>query len=351
MSCNNTFLKNAPCAKSIGGIKRVWWANFEDIAVVYDWDDAPNFLKHFNPNIISGLYFYPNRRFYELVTKPDKVTITENITVDETVGNDTTTTEIVIKQSDMLSEAVKQLKQSANSEYVFMFEDMQGRYFIYGLDKPVKLSSATVEGGNVIGDFNGGTFTFTCEGVLSRFWTKYEAENGDWTAKYINVKKLLNNQYELREWGLNNASYDGDINFLTNINFTSEGVKITFNLDDNQFQPGHIDKFYFSEMLTTPSEIKFDNDTMYNIVSYYLNKGVDFKDKKEFTAVYSGDGVNHFTIGFTDATSGDGDICLIEDLPMSKLFIFKGDVSFNRGIGQAEIEDIITIKQILYLPQ
>lgn len=349
MSCNNVYLKNAPCAKSIGGIKRVWWANFEDIAIVYDWDDTPNFVKQFNPNIISGLYFYPNRGFYELVTKPDKVTITENITVDESVGNDTTTTEIVIKQSDMLSEAVEQLKKSANSEYVFMFEDMQGRYFIYGLDKPVKLSSATVEGGNVIGDFNGGTFTFTCEGVLSRFWTKYEAETGDWTSKYINVKKLLNNQYELREWGLHNASYVGDKDFLTNINVTSEGVKITFNLDYNQFQRGHIDNFYISEMLTTPEEIKFDNDTMYDVVRYYLNKGVDFKDKKEFTAVYSGDGENHFTISFTDGTGG-GDLCEITDLPQSKLFIFKGDASFNRGIGQGEIEDIITIKQILYLP-
>ena len=350
MSCNNMFLNSTPCAKSIGGIKRVWWGHFEDIAVVYDWDDVPNFSEYFYPYIISGLYFYPNRRFYELVTKPDKVTITENITIDEAVGNDTTTTEIVIKQSDMLSDAVENLKKSANSEYVFMFEDMQGRYFVYGLDKPVKLSSATVEGGNVIGDFNGGTFTFTCEGVLSRFLTKYEAENGDWTSKYINVKKLLNNQYELREWGLNNADYDGDIDFLTNINMTADGVKITFNLDDNQYQAGHRDYIYFSEMMTTPSEIVFDNDTMYDITRYYYNKGVDFKDKKEFTAVYSGDGLNHFTIIFSDGSRG-GDLCEIIDLPMSKLFIFKGDVSFNRGTSQGTMEDIITIKQILYLPQ
>lgn len=349
MSCNNTFLKNTPCAKSIGGIKRVWWAYYESIALVYDWDDAPNFFQHFNPNIISGLYLYPNASFHELVTKSDKVTITENITVDETVGNDTTTTEIVIKQSDMLSEAVEELKQSANSEYVFMFEDMQGRYFIYGLDKPVKLSSATVESGNVIGDFNGGTFTFTCEGVLSRFWTKYEAENGDWTNAYINVKKLLNGEYQLSKFNLNNAGFNGDIDFLTNINETSEGVKITFNFDDNRIQPGHIDMFYFSNMITTPSEIKFDNDTMYNITRYYYNKGVDFKDKKEFTAVYSGDGQNTFTIKF-DGGFSVNDLCEIYDLPQSKLFIFKGDVSFNRGTGQGEIEDIITIKQILYLP-
>lgn len=350
MSCNNMYLNSTPCAKSIGGIKRVWWANFEDIAIVYDYDDTPNFYEYFNPNVISGLYFYPNRRFFELVTKPDKVTITENITVDESVGNDTTTTEIVIKQSDMLSEAVEQLKKSANSEYVFMFEDMQGRYFIYGLDKPVKLSSATIEGGNVIGDFNGGTFTFTCEGVLSRFWTKYEAENGDWTSNYINVKKLLSGEYQLSEFILNNAGYDGDIDFMTAINETPTGVKITFNLDDNQLQIGHIDKFYFSEMETTPSEIKFDNDVMYNITRYYYNKGVEFKDKKEFTAVYNGDELNTLLIGFTDGSGNGGDLCEISDLPQSKMFIVKGDVSFNRGTGQGEIEDIITIKQILYLP-
>ena len=116
MSCNNTFLNSTPCAKSIGGIKRVWWTQYDSIAIVYDLDDAPNFVEFFNPNIISGLYFYENRRFYELVTKPDKVTITENITVDETVGNDTTTTEIVIKQSDMLSEAEQKYCKRMTSE-------------------------------------------------------------------------------------------------------------------------------------------------------------------------------------------------------------------------------------------
>ena len=58
MSCNNVYLNSTPCAKSIGGIKRVWWAYFEAIAVVYDWDDTPNFSEPFNPNIISGLYHF-----------------------------------------------------------------------------------------------------------------------------------------------------------------------------------------------------------------------------------------------------------------------------------------------------
>ena len=160
---------------------------------------------------------------------------------------------------------------------------------------------------------------------------------------------MLNNQYELRQFNLNNAGFAGEIDYMTVINETADGVKITFNLDDNQYRPMHVDRFSFSNMVTSPEVIEFDNDIMYNITRYYYNKGVDFKDKKEFTAVYSGDGVNGFTISFFDGTSG-GDLCEIYDLPQSKLFIFKGDVSFNRGINQGEIEDIITIKQILYLP-
>lgn len=349
MSCNNTFLYSTPCAKSIGGIKRVWWANFEDIAVVYDWDDAPNFFKDFNPNIISGLYFYPNGRFNELVTKPDKVTITENITVDETVGNDTTTTEIVIKQSDMLSESVEFLKQSANSEYVFLFEDMQGRYFIYGLDKPVKLSSATIEGGNVIGDFNGGTFTFTCEGVLSRFWTKYEAENGDYSSNYINVKMLLNGAYNLQmSYNLQQTVPTIDTGHGFNdihVTRSATQIDIILNFDDEHLQPGHEDRFWIKN--TFGENIWFDNDKMYKPISYYFKKGFDFEDKKEFTFIYQGDPTHELLLEFSDGVSSR-DLVSLEFNQNFKVIMFKGYITFKRSAEQGGNEDVFTINQIYY---
>lgn len=348
MSCNNTFLNSTPCAKSIGGIKRVWWTQYDSIAVVYDWDDVPNFLEQFYPNIISGLYFYQNRRFYELVTKPDKVTITENITVDETVGNDTTTTEIVIKQSDMLSEAVEQLKQSANSEYVFMFEDMQGRYFIYGLDKPVKLSSATVEGGNVIGEFNGGTFTFTCEGVLSRFWTKYEAENGDFTSNYIKIKDLLNDAYNLRmSENLQNTVPTIDIRHDFNdihVTRSATQIDIVLNFDDELLQPGHEDKFWINN---TRGEIWFDNDKMYKPISYYFKKGLDFEDKKEFSFIYQGEPTQELLIEFSDGISAR-DLASLEFVQNFKVIMLKGYVTFKKSEKQGRSEDVFTINQIYY---
>lgn len=349
MSCNNVYLNNSPCAKSIGGIKRGWYTHFGDIAFAMDFDDVPSTSQFFTPEAISGLYTTPSGCFFEFITKPDKVTITENITVDETVGNDTTTTEIVIKQSDMLSAAVEVFKKSANSEFVFLFEDMQGRYFIYGIDKPVKLSSASIESGNVIGDFNGGTFTFTTEGVLSRFWTKYEAENGDFTSNYINIKDLLNGHYSLH-WLHNlhnNVQVDTGYDFNeVQVNRTSTLIEIMLNFDDEHLQFGHEETFTIDN--TIGESLRFDNDNMYDIISYYHKKGINFEDKKEFIYIYQGDPTPEFMLVFFDGGS-IFNVASIEFKQNYKVVMFKGYVSFNRSVEQGGNEDVFTINQIWYI--
>lgn len=349
MSCNNDYLNNSPCAKSIGGIKRGWYAFFGDIAFAMNFDDIENTSKYFEPEAISSLYLKPSGHFYEFITKPDKVTITENITVDETVGSDTTTTEIVIKQSDMLSAAVAAFKKSASAEFVFLFEDMQGRYFIYGIDKPVKLSSATVESGNVIGDFNGGTFTFTTDGVLSRFWTKYEAENGDFSSNYINVKTLLNGGYNLKaSYNLQNTvptiDTGHDFNFI-DVTSSVAQIDIVLNFDDEHLQPGHQDRFYINN--TLGENIWFDNDEMYKPISYYFKKGLDFEDKKEFTFIYQGDPTQELLLEFSDGVSAR-DLASLEFNQNFKVIMFKGYVTFNRSAEQGGNEDVFTINQIYY---
>lgn len=350
MSCNNIYLKDSPCAKSIGGIKRGWYAFFGDIAFAIDWDDVENTSKYFKPEAISSLYLKTAGHFYEFITKPDKVTITENITVDETVGSDTTTTEIAIKQSDMLSEAVEVLKQSINSEFVFMFEDMQGRYFIYGLDKPVKLSSATVESGNVIGDFNGGTFTFTTDGVLSRFWTKYEAENGDFSSNYIKIKDLLNGAYNLQtSYNLQNTvptiDTGHDFHFIQ-VTRSATQIDIILDFDEEHLQPGHEDNFWINN--TFGEHIWFDNDKMYKPISYYFKKGLDFEDKKEFTFIYQGDPTHELLLEFSDGVSVRA-LASLEFGQNFKVIMFKGYITFKRSAEQVGNDDVFTINQILYL--
>ena len=240
MSCYNSFLYNNPCAKSIGGIKKMWYTFRDNLAAVMDYDDTYMGESGFSPHIIATLILKSNS-FAEVVSKPDAVTITENITVNEITNS--STTEITIKQSDMMSEAVESLKKAEFTEYVFLFEDMQGRYFLYGIDKPVILSSGTIESGNVIGDFNGGTFTFTTEGVLSRLWTKEEAETGDFSSSYVKVKELFQTS-KLKTFGdLSTLQFNTAYNFQdVKVTETINKVTIGLNFDANQYQKGHIDR-------------------------------------------------------------------------------------------------------------
>lgn len=350
MSCNKSYLTSNPCAKSIGGIKKMWYTFSDNIATVGDYDDVYIGEEGFTPRYIATLIL-KSGHFNEVVSKPDAVTITENITVNEIT--DSSTTEIIIKQSDMLTEAVKSLKESAFVEYVFLFEDMQGRYFLYGIDKPVTLSSATVESGNVIGDFNGGTFTFTTEGVLSRLWTKEEAETGDWTSNYVKVKELFQDT-KLRMINLTTLDYDtGHDFFVVKVNATSSNkVSIGVNFEDNQYQFGNKIEFRV-EMPTGDSKTlaMFDVDAMYDIVLYYYRKGLILTDKRKFKVVFdsrsSGNPMTDLMLNLYDGISTDG-ISTIEQIPSTYLIIMEGEVIFKRE--QQNDEDTVVINRFKYMP-
>lgn len=352
MSCNNKFLYSTPCAKSIGGIKKMWYTYSDSIATVMDYDDTYIGEETFNPRLIATLILEGNR-FEEVVSKPDAVTITENITVDETVGSNTTTTEITIKQSDMLSEAIDRLKESAFAEYVFLFEDMQGRYFLYGIDKPVKLSSGTVESGNVIGDFNGGTFTFTTEGVLSRLWTKEEAEEGTYTGYYVKVKELFQAP-KLRTVGnLTTIEIDTGYDFqVVKVKPTVNKISIGLNFNNNQYQLGHVDRFVLDfQNGNSETLAEFYNDEMYNVVEYYYRKGLILTDKRKFKVVFdSRNNDKPFDLLMLNFSSGVGteEIASIEKIPTTYLAIIEGEVIFKREKNNEE--DTVIINSIKYMP-
>lgn len=350
MSCNKSYLLSDPCAKSIGGIKKMWYTFKENIATVMDYDDVYIGEEGFNPRYIATLIL-DGGHFEEVVSKPDAVTITENITVNEIT--ESSTTEIVIKQSDMISLAIERLKESAFVEYVFLFEDMQGRYFLYGIDKPVTLSSATVESGNVIGDFNGGTFTFTTEGVLSRLWTKYEAENGDYTSNYVKVKELFQDTKLKRVGNLTSLDFDTGHDFsVVKVNATSSKVSIGVNFNDNQYQFGHRIEFRV-EMPNGNNKTlaMFDVDAMYDIVSYYYRKELTLTDKRQFKVVFdsrnSGAPMIDLMLNLYDGISTDG-ISTIEQIPSTYLIIMEGEVIFKREAQNDE--DTVVINSIKYMP-
>lgn len=147
MSCNTGFFNLDKCLKSIGGIKNMWVSPRLPLTYLNDgWN-------------YESIYFLGAAHEYaKLNIKDDSVSLTTEISVNDEVGNTSYTTNINIKQADLLA---NDLKQYANAELSVIFQDIQDRYYIVGYDNLCKLSTGSATSGAQLGDFNGVEVTLT----------------------------------------------------------------------------------------------------------------------------------------------------------------------------------------------
>ena len=307
MSCNNYITGFSKCKKSVGGIKRVWATGFDNIAI---WSDYDNNLSISDGCIgkISTLILKPNTRFNLLTEIADSVTLTTTITSDEGVGCETYANEVQVKIPDLYGNILESLAyDSYSSEYVFLFEDMQGRLFCIGLDNPIKLKQGSLESGTVIGDFNGGTLTFGNEGAISSLMTKYEAENGEWGSYYPKLSELT--QYSKLEEiynPLKNATVGGVTNGDLFINIHRETDTVVVDWGEIQ-EKVHSDHFSLmdnsiSNFSNIILNVENDSDRIHWICRQLIKKGIsNLVDKKNVTAVIDCRG---------STTNLDGDLAL-----------------------------------------
>lgn len=147
MSCNTGFFNLDKCLKSIGGIKNMWVS--PRLPLTYLSTDR-------NYDVI---YFLGAAHEYmKLNIKDDSVSLTTEINVNDEVGNTSYTTNINIKQADLLA---NDLKQYANAELSVIFQDIQDRYYIVGYDNLCKMTTGSATSGAQLGDFNGVEITLT----------------------------------------------------------------------------------------------------------------------------------------------------------------------------------------------
>lgn len=147
MSCNTGIFNLDKCLKSIGGIKNMWVS--PKLPLTY--------LK--TEHNYETIYFLGAAHEYsKLNIKDDSVSLTTEISVNDEVGNTSYTTNISIKQADLLA---NDLKQYADAELSVIFQDIQDRYYIVGYDNLCKLSTGSATSGAQLGDFNGVEITLT----------------------------------------------------------------------------------------------------------------------------------------------------------------------------------------------
>ena len=149
MSCTQTIAGIArDCSPSMGGIKRAWIANYDDVASVT-----------VTTNKISGITMQSSKTFKEFAFRKGTSSFTSTLNVDPANGVSYVSTEINLVFSKM--ETVKRVEVAALAvgELAIIVEDMNGILWYFGKEEPVVASAGDGQSGVARTDRNGYSIT------------------------------------------------------------------------------------------------------------------------------------------------------------------------------------------------
>lgn len=149
MSCSQTISGIArDCAPSMGGIKRAWIANYDDVTGVTVTDGK-----------VSALTMASGKVFKEFTFRKNTGNFASTLNKDVANGSEYVSTDIMFIFSKM--ETTKRVEMSALSkgELAVIVEDMNGVLWYFGKDEPVVSTTGDGQTGTQRADRNGYSIT------------------------------------------------------------------------------------------------------------------------------------------------------------------------------------------------
>ncbi len=181
MACSQilTSISN-DCAKSIGGLKIVYAANYDDVAS-YTVTDGK----------ITSITMNGTAKFKKFEFRKNTASMTSTLNVDAANGNSINTD---VSLSFLKQETAKRLAVSALAlgELVLLVTDANGLTWYLGRELPVSASAGGAETGTAFTD--GNRYTITLQDVSSDFpfEVKTSAETtGD--TDFVNISEIVDN--------------------------------------------------------------------------------------------------------------------------------------------------------------
>lgn len=154
MDCSSITLAGIvqDCTPSLGGIKRVFLTQYDNVESVAEEDGK-----------ISAITLKASAKFYEYRFRRGTGSLTSTLTVDETAGTNYVTNELSLVFTKM--ETAKRLEVAALAvgHCVAVVEDSNGLYWYLGKDDYVAASAGTGVTGTAKGDQNAYTITLTTD--------------------------------------------------------------------------------------------------------------------------------------------------------------------------------------------
>lgn len=132
---------NTDCASNMGGIQKVYIANFQDGLFTLDASG----------NTVTGLKTGTSWYEYNFRAESSNFTSTLNKTAD---GGNYVSTEIVLNFARMETSKRLEMNALALNDIAVVVKDNNNKYWAFGLDRPVQSSTGSGETGTAFGDAN-----------------------------------------------------------------------------------------------------------------------------------------------------------------------------------------------------
>jgi len=172
MACDISKGRLISCKDAIGGLRKVYFINYDDLpesAFTYDADGEAI-------TAISGL---PSAYEYDLHMGND---LTQNINSSAENGTTFFEQNLNITLKKLTKDDNNQIRQLAYGHPKIMVLDQMGNYMLVGAINGADVNGGTAVTGNAYGDLNGYTLTFTAnEPTLANFYT------GDFASEFTVV--------------------------------------------------------------------------------------------------------------------------------------------------------------------
>lgn len=152
MSCSSITLNGIGlgCKDSMGGIKKVYIAKFEDVN-----------LQGISDNIIDNISMKNSATFKTYEFRKGTSSMSTTLTTDEAAGTLSFQTDVSLQFSKMDTAKRLEIMALCVDSVVVIVEDSNGQCWYLGYDFPVTATTATANTGTSFGDFSGYNITLT----------------------------------------------------------------------------------------------------------------------------------------------------------------------------------------------
>ena len=155
MACSSYALHGLArdCASSIGGIKRVLFADAADVASIALTD-----------NEVSAITMVASKKFYEFAFPDESGTFTTTLNRGSGGAGSYLSTEMSLVFNRMATAKRVEMEALSFNELMAIVEDNNGKYWLLGDEHPVVANGGTGTPGTAYGDANQYAPTFACAG-------------------------------------------------------------------------------------------------------------------------------------------------------------------------------------------